>query len=695
MSIVLPPNPLIPAGSIVNSSAIPVYREAPCDEVANPFRRDEFASFGESALYWYRFGFKVIPITPGTKQSPIPWDPWLEALSPASITAYWAKNRDHEIAFIVGDDVIVFDTDSKESNAALVAIEQSHVYPNMVVKTTNGSHHYFRLATSTYARSDSHSTEVHPNRIDVKTGRGQIILPPSIGKSISLGLAKNSGELIEVGQDFIDAIFKHNGRPLPRPSVVSPSDCDHHDINDLGMAELGELLEHLDPDSGGYDDWVKVLMAIFHETNGKEEGLDLANQWSSKGAKYKGIREIETKWRSFTVGRERPVTIATLYKMASDAGANVSAIRAPLDEFLACETITVEREILSEHNATVPANPLDKFSLLGQSRELEKDVVASHSFLGELALLGQSTIFYARPNTGKTLITLHLLIEAITNKRVSPDKVYYFNMDDSGQGLAEKARVADEFGFHIIAEGHRTFSASLFVSLISELVENDQARGVVVILDTLKKVVDLMDKGKSSNFTKFVRNFTMKGGTFIGLGHTNKNPGRDGKPVYGGTSDMVDDVDCAYVLAAIPSQSGQNNEVVEFDNIKCRGNVVDRAAYSYCKSPEISYEQKLASVQLVDAMDLAPLKQAEQLAADADVIRAITACIREGNNTKMKMAGVVAKDTKMGKGSVIRIIDKYTGDDPALHRWQFSIGERGANIFTLLNIAPPNLNGET
>lgn len=680
----------------VKASLFPVPRlQELREQDESPFDRDAFASFRKAAHYWYEFGFKVIPIVPGTKRSPIPWDPWLEALSPQSIGDHWTAHPAHEVGFIVGDNIIVFDVDCQQSNAALLAIENNHVTPNMVVKTTKGAHHYFRLAPGTYARSDSHSTEENPNRIDVKTGRGQIILPPSTGKKLSLGFAENSGELIEVGQDFIDAIFKHNGRPLPRPSVVSPSPSNHQDINDLGMAELGELLEHLDPDSGGYDDWVKVLMAIFHETNGKEEGLDLANQWSSKGVKYKGRREIEAKWRSFAPGKERPITIATLYKMAGDAGANLSAMRTPLDEFLACETIRVEREIQSEPSATVPANPLDKFSLLGQSRELEKQVIASHPFLGELALFGQATVFYAAPNTGKTLVTFHLLIEAITNKRVIPKKIYYLNMDDTGQGLAEKARLGDEYGFQLLAEGHLTFSANQFASLLFELVENDQARGVVVILDTLKKFVDLMDKGKSSTFTKFVRKFTMKGGTLIGLGHTNKNLGRNGKPVYGGTSDIIDDVDCAYVLATIPSQSDQNSVVVEFDNIKRRGNVVDHAAYSYCKSPEISYEQRLASVQLVDATGLAPLKQAQQLAVDADVICAITACIREGINTKMKMAEVVAKQTKMGKASVIRIVEKYTGDDPALHRWQFSIGERGANIFTLLDIAPTNLNAKT
>ncbi|WP_153131422.1 hypothetical protein [Dechloromonas hortensis] len=105
---------------------------------------------------------------------------------------------------------------------------------------------------------------------------------------------------------------------------------------------------------------------------------------------------------------------------------------------------------------------------------------------------------------------------------------------------------------------------------MNEMVASDQAKGVIVILDTIKKFTDLMDKTKASQFTKVIRQFVMKGGTVIGMAHTNKKLGANGKPIYGGTSDIVDDFDCAYTIAT-EECSNPAEKIVVFDNIKRRG----------------------------------------------------------------------------------------------------------------------------
>ena len=148
---------------------------------------DTLLPFSNARTYWHKFGFAVIPIIPGTKLPAVKWDPWLATLSQETITTYWAQHPDHELGFIVGDDVIVFDADSPESIAALALLEKTFdVTPNLTVNTSKGQHHYFRRAPGTYAKSDSHSTEEHPERIDVKTGRALVVLPPSTGKEVDI-----------------------------------------------------------------------------------------------------------------------------------------------------------------------------------------------------------------------------------------------------------------------------------------------------------------------------------------------------------------------------------------------------------------------------------------------------------------------------------------------------------------------------
>lgn len=64
-------------------------------------------------------------------------------------------------------------------------------------------------------------------------------------------------------------------------------------------------------------------------------------------------------------------------------------------------------------------------------------------------------------------------------------------------------------------------------------------------------------------------------------------------------------------------------------------------------------------------------------------------CIGEGINTKMKLAVEVGARAGISRQSAIRIIEKYTGTDPTRHKWQFTVGNRGAQIYAILAPATP------
>lgn len=82
------------------------------------------------------------------------------------------------------------------------------------------------------------------------------------------------------------------------------------------LGELQQLLAHQDPDMN-MQDWVKVGMAIHHETGGSDEGLALWDEWSRRSDKYTG--DTFTRWRSFhdtanavTVGYLRQGSVASV-----------------------------------------------------------------------------------------------------------------------------------------------------------------------------------------------------------------------------------------------------------------------------------------------------------------------------------------------------------------------------------------------
>lgn len=649
-------------------------------------------SHEEAALRWFEFGLNVIPIVSGAKATVVKWDPWLQDLSKAKIANHWSRNPSHDLGFIVGDEIIVFDADSPKSIAALSALEQKFgIESNFVVKTSKGEHHYYRRGKDTLAKSDSHSTKNFPERLDVKTGRAMVVLPPSAGKEAKVATAANVRAFSEVGQEFIDAVSRHNGRSPLRPEVMTPDSRAILRVNwestSQATAWLKALLNHLDP-SIGRDDWLRVLMAISHETGGSEEGLALADTWSRNGNNYDGRESVENEWRTFDPDPPKPVTIGTIIWMVEKNGGDWIAICDSVEpQFEACDT-----EVINQNHEVVDSkrsgNPLLRFSLLDYVDELKKAAVEAVPVLGQVALMGQATIWYAAPNTGKTLIALNLLTQAIKLKRVDPSSVYYINVDDSSTGLADKAVIAKEYGFHMVADGYKEFSVSKFLGYIREMIEENQARGIVIILDTIKKFVDLMKKSEVSGFTKVVRSFVQMGGTMIALAHVNKRAGEDGKPIYAGTSDLRDDFDCAYTLAPVASQPESREKVVEFENTKRRGNSVLSTSYCYSTESTIAYSELVASVRPFNEKLLVPLKQAEAIKTDADVINAIEESIRGGIDKKMELKAAVAKRAGISINSALKIIEKYTGEDPTLHRWKFSVGAHGAHRFVLLESAP-------
>jgi hypothetical protein len=467
-----------------------------------------------------------------------------------------------------------------------------------------------------------------------------------------------------------------------------------------------KLLAHIDPGCGR-PEWLQAMMAVFHHTQASSEGFELFDQWSSKGHNYHGTGAVAAQWRSLRLDADDQVKLGTLILLASNAGADTASIlnEHGEDAFDVCDGVTIDPDgvitVMNEGDpaaagpssaartqASISLTPLSRYSLINSVDDLEKQVVEEVKILGEIALQGQATVIYAAPNVGKTLLALSMLTGAIKNRLIEPSLVYYINMDDNSKGLLEKGRLATEYGFNLIADGYRDFEAKEFRAAMEAMIDANTAKGVIVVIDTLKKFVNTMDKTKSSGFAKVVRQFVLKGGTVIALAHVNKNLDADGKPKFSGTSDIVDDFDCAYTLRTLSSEPDTGVKVVEFENIKRRGAVALTAGYSYALEREIPYTELLLSVKPVDPEELIPLQQETEVRADAHVISAIEACITAGINSKMKLAEAASERAKVSKRAALKVIERYTGADADKHRWTFDVRDRGAKVFAILARAP-------
>jgi len=331
-----------------------------------------------------------------------------------------------------------------------------------------------------------------------------------------------------------------------------------------------------------------------------------------------------------------------------------------------------------------PDNPLAKYSMLGSAEEFEARAVAAKPLLGEVCLSGQATIWYAPPNAGKTLIGLHLALEAVELGRIDPGNVYYIDADDSSEGLATKMRLMDDAGIHTLVPGQRGFRAGDLARTLHQAAKEQQARGVILIIDTIKKFVSLMDKKDAAAFAEACRQFVLAGGTVLAFGHTAKNANADGNLRYAGVTDLLDDFDAAFVISPIKGDGDSHEQMVEFTNRKRRGNSPDRVTYAYANDASISYDERLVSVRLVDDNEYAGVAARAREVSDADAIEAITASIAAGFVKKMELASEAARRSGLSKRAILRKIERYTGTDPQQHKWTFQRKNHGSKVHALI-----------
>jgi hypothetical protein len=131
--------------------------------------------------------------------------------------------------------------------------------------------------------------------------------------------------------------------------------------------------------------------------------------------------------------------------------------------------------------------------------------------------------------------------------------------------------------------------------------------------------------------------------------------------------------------------------LMEFINIKKRGNVVLSTAYNYSTEQGILYEDLLCSVEKIDDDQLEPLKQQAEMISDSEVIDIIEALIKEGTNTKMELVKATyekANDTQL---IYLRNIQRQTLVTPQFFIYGNILWVSGVLRFT--RICTKRLNG--
>ena len=173
----------------------------------------------------------------------------------------------------------------------------------------------------------------------------------------------------------------------------------------LTEAEIQDALDTLDPDVDR-DDWIRVGMALHHETRGA--GFDLWDIWSSGGSKYPGEDALRQQWESFErragPGR-RQVTMASVLKMVREVKADDTKRVATVAETQA-KADTLSADLPAPQGACTPKGFEGKFPIVTASSVMAQPPI-DWLIKGILPAADLGVLFGAS-GSGKSFVSLNL-----------------------------------------------------------------------------------------------------------------------------------------------------------------------------------------------------------------------------------------------------------------------------------------------
>ena len=244
--------------------------------------------------------------------------------------------------------------------------------------------------------------------------------------------------------------------------------------------------------------------------------------------------------------------------------------------------------------------------------ELEERLAKERDVIPGMITTGTVTLVYAPSGAGKTVWILGNLFQSIRNNLIKGSDVIYFNEDDGARGALQKAKLGKRHGMTMVtlANSNDPYlrNTNQALELLNAIREEGEADGKIVICDTLKKFVGVMNKGEMRDVLHVFREFAAAGGTVILLGHCNKHRSMDGRLIFEGVGDLKADVDNMFGLDPLNDKFAFHQELLVI-NEKDRSQISFEGGFKYKQTSEtVGYEESVDSVEFMSPDDISDMK---------------------------------------------------------------------------------------
>lgn len=305
--------------------------------------------------------------------------------------------------------------------------------------------------------------------------------------------------------------------------------------------------------------------------------------------------------------------------------------------------------------------PLDVDSMFADCRVTEdfvKDVEDAHFQWKHIIAAAHLCVWAAPGGNGKSTIARRAAADMVRDGL----RVLYFMEDAGATDFKFLAQHAAQHGYTLINSTAGRKSPDEIFQLIRQLAESStRLDNTVLVLDTLKKFLDVMGKQGAREFFRVLRAVAVLGGTVLALGHTNKHAGLDGKPVFEGVGDIRNDIDELFYLDAI-DDGADRLVTIRADKVRC---LAEPCSFRLVRGSLSAVDEPLTDVAALGAV-------AMREKADERVINAILEILRpRGGENFETLAADAAKLLGIGVKRVRAVIRDYSDENalPRSTRW--------------------------
>ena len=299
---------------------------------------------------------------------------------------------------------------------------------------------------------------------------------------------------------------------------------------------------------------------------------------------------------------------------------------------------------------------------------IEKNVVnAAYVTSCNTIAKGEWAVVFAKPNDGKTLITVATVAKQVSNGIINGEDVFYFNLDDARPGYLEKLKILKPLNLVVLDKDP--------ISIMIDLINNNQAKDKIVIIDTLISICDTNNRKEIIDCSRLFDKFTDLGGTVLTLAHANKYPDKSGVPILEGVGLIRNKAHCVFYLQKF-------DDIIKMVNIKKRTHVEVEVTFQIGKDPK-NYTDLFNSVRTLtdeEAIKLFKDRKQDQLAIDQEtIVKTIHETIFNGIDHRTALAKEVHKNTGDYMKTIYSVLDELEGK-----HWKMIKGLNNSKVYSII-----------